>query len=171
MLTVYRGGVGRVWRRGWVGGGIYSLSILTRVWIYSCPSLDLHFHGGWHALCVHRLCNKVKTQLENCQKGHLMSLIFEPYNLLTYCKRGNFRMGIIFALLSSSRKLPPRKNKTHMPLWMKQAYCKYCWSNTCPLPAHTNFEEFFLIPKGYKSPTRPVLCQYKFIPAIWCQYL
>ena len=23
----------------------------------------------------------------------------------------------------------------------KQAYCKYCWSNTCPLPAPTNFKE------------------------------
>ena len=35
-----------------------------------------------------------------------------------YCKRGNFRVGVIFtffALLSSPRKLPPRENKTHMP--------------------------------------------------------
>ena len=38
------------------------------------------------------------------------------------CKRGNFRAGVIFsffALLSSMRKLPPHKNKTHMPLWRK----------------------------------------------------
>ena len=39
-----------------------------------------------------------------------------------YCKRGNFRVGVIFAffaLLYSSRKLPPREIKTHMPLWRK----------------------------------------------------
>ena len=44
-----------------------------------------------------------------------------PYLVIfsVYCKRGNFRVGVIFAffaLLSSSRKLPPRENKTHMPL-------------------------------------------------------
>ena len=39
-----------------------------------------------------------------------------------YYKRGNFRVGVIFAffaLLSFSRKLPPSENKTHMPLWRK----------------------------------------------------
>ena len=36
-----------------------------------------------------------------------------------YCKRGNFNVGVIFALLSSSRKLPTHRNKTHMPLWRK----------------------------------------------------
>ena len=33
------------------------------------------------------------------------------------CKRGNFRVGVIFAvftLLLSSQKLPPHENKTHM---------------------------------------------------------
>ena len=43
-----------------------------------------------------------------------------PLMLITeYCKRGNFRVGVIFmffALLSFSRKLPPRENETHMPL-------------------------------------------------------
>ena len=36
-----------------------------------------------------------------------------------YCKRGNFRVGVIFAffaILLFSRKLPPRENKTHLPL-------------------------------------------------------
>ena len=49
---------------------------------------------------------------------------YEPNGLsvvlvLYYCKRGNFRMGVIFtffALLSFSRKLPPCVNNTHMPL-------------------------------------------------------
>ena len=37
---------------------------------------------------------------------------------ISYCKHGNVRVGVIFALfaiLSSSRKLPPRENKSHMP--------------------------------------------------------
>ena len=43
----------------------------------------------------------------------------QPHSSFDYCKRGNFRVGVIFAffaLLPSSRKLPPRENKTHMPL-------------------------------------------------------
>ena len=43
-----------------------------------------------------------------------------------YCKRGNFRVGVIstfFAILPSSRKFPPRENKTHMTLLSK--YEKY----------------------------------------------
>ena len=43
-------------------------------------------------------------------------------SMTKYCKRRNFRVGVIFAffaLLSSSRKLPQRENKTHMPLWRK----------------------------------------------------
>ena len=42
--------------------------------------------------------------------------------ITSYCKRENFRVGVIFAffvLLSFSQKLPPRENKTHMPLWRK----------------------------------------------------
>ena len=38
-------------------------------------------------------------------------------SLMKYCKCGNFRVAVFFALLSSSRKLPPCENKTHMPLW------------------------------------------------------
>ena len=40
-----------------------------------------------------------------------------------YCKRGNIRVGVIFAffaLLSSSRTLPPRENKTNKTLWRKK---------------------------------------------------
>ena len=33
---------------------------------------------------------------------------------IDYSIRGNFRVWVIFALLSSSRKLPPRENKTHI---------------------------------------------------------
>ena len=60
--------------------------------------------------------------------------------------------------------------------YRKQAYCirKYCWSNTCSLPVPTNFKEAWLQKeylKGYKSEKFSVLCQYKFIPQIWCQYL
>ena len=39
-----------------------------------------------------------------------------------YCKRGNFRVGVIFAFFaiwSSSRKFPPRENKTHKTLLRK----------------------------------------------------
>ena len=46
-------------------------------------------------------------------------------SVLQYCKRENFRVGVIFvffALLFSSRKLPLRENKTHMPLWRKYEY-------------------------------------------------
>ena len=42
--------------------------------------------------------------------------------LYRYCKRGYFCVGVSFAfftLLSCSWKLPPRENKTHMPLWRK----------------------------------------------------
>ena len=39
-----------------------------------------------------------------------------------YCKRGNFRVGVIFAffaILPFSRKFPPRENKTHKTLLRK----------------------------------------------------
>ena len=39
--------------------------------------------------------------------------------IIAYCKRGNFRVGVIFAIfaiLPYSRKFPPRENKTHMTL-------------------------------------------------------
>ena len=34
-------------------------------------------------------------------------------------KTSTFSRGAFFTFLSSSRKLPPRENKTHMPLWRK----------------------------------------------------
>ena len=43
---------------------------------------------------------------------------------LLYCKRGNFRVGVIFAffaLLSFWRKLPLHENKTHIPLWRNRS--------------------------------------------------
>ena len=66
----------------------------------------------------------------NSQKGKkntgLSSLIiyFTAENAPTsgrYRKHGIFRVGVIFAFfwLLSSWKLPPHKNKTHMPLWRK----------------------------------------------------
>ena len=47
---------------------------------------------------------------------------FQLFRGITSSKRGNFHLRVIFVffvLLSSSRKLPPHENKTHMPLWRK----------------------------------------------------
>ena len=53
----------------------------------------------------------------SASQAHLMNLYH-----MKYCKCWNFRVGVIFAffaLLSFSRKLPPRENKTNKPLWRK----------------------------------------------------
>ena len=49
----------------------------------------------------------------------LRSNHFIPGKAVVYCKRGNFRVGEIFAFFpisTSSRKFPPRENKTQMTL-------------------------------------------------------
>ena len=57
-------------------------------------------------------------------------MLFWKFHIVSYwpkyCKRGNFRVGVIFAffaILPSSRKFSPRENKPHMTLLRK--YEKY----------------------------------------------
>ena len=61
-----------------------------------------------------------------------------------YCKRGNFRVGVIFAIfaiLPYSRKFPPRENKTHM------TFFKEIWVESWKLPPREkscqHFREIF----------------------------
>ena len=87
----------------------------------------------------HFVCAIWRMKWQQCQKTRLVMLtILSPsiatklcgfssiYQIrvwcFTFCKHGNFQMGVIFVffpLLSSSQKLPPHKNKTYMLLWRK----------------------------------------------------
>ena len=76
-------------------------------------------------------CNEVRTVIpvfglvvlvghKFCQDNIRMACNLEP---MSYCKRGNFRAGVIFALLSFSRKLPARENKTHIQYNLRKPNC------------------------------------------------
>ena len=69
--------------------------------------ITLHYH-------LTSYCNRLNsftTNVADCQIGHQFHK--------GYCKLGNFCVGVICTLSSSSQKLLPRENKTHMPLWRK----------------------------------------------------
>ena len=82
------------------------------------PMVAKYGPGGLNQPNAQSIC-PIHIAVENADKVSLSGLLMVVQLLPVYCKRGNFRVGVIFAffaLLSSSRKLPPRENKTHMPL-------------------------------------------------------
>ena len=74
----------------------------------------------WSSLCHQPTGNSLECKWHIRNKVTIFNSSISICSCPNYCTCGYFRMGVIFAffvLPSSLCKLPPRKNKTHMPFW------------------------------------------------------